>query len=355
MREQDKPRDTFVLVRGQYDQHGAKVEAGVPASLPPLPPGAPANRLGLAQWLVSPSHPLTARVAVNRAWQHFFGQGLVQTPGDFGSQGDWPSHPELLDWLAHRFIQSGWDIKALHKQIVMSATYRQSSAATPETLRRDPKNHLFAHAPRFRLPGEVIRDQALAASGLLAERIGGPSVKPYQPPGLWEAVSYDGELSYVQDRGAGLYRRSLYTFWKRQAPPPTMLCFDSPTRETCTVQRQRANTPLQALVLLNDPTYVEAARALAARTVRKATDPAARIQYAFRRVLSRDPRADEVDPLLRLVAQLRQEYRANPEAALQLLAVGESPRARDLDPGELAAWTAMCRVLLNLDETINKP
>jgi hypothetical protein len=355
MQEMDRPRDTFVLLRGQYDKPGERVQPGVPSALPPLPAGAPPNRLGLARWLVHPDHPLTSRVAVNRAWQHFFGEGLVKTVNDFGSQGDWPSHPELLDWLAIRFVASGWDVKALHRLIVLSATYRQSSAVTPDLLRRDPENRLLARGPRFRLPAEVIRDQALAVSGLLVERVGGPSVKPYQPPGLWEAVSYNADLTYVPDRGSGLYRRSLYTYWKRQAPPPAMLCFDGPTRESCTLKRQRTNTPLQALVLLNDPTYVEAARALVCGMMRQTRDPVQRIAHGFRRAVGRAPEDDETAALLRLFLRQQEEYRGNPQAARRLLAVGEGPADRDLDAGELAAWTTVASVLLNLDEVITRP
>ncbi len=267
MQEMSTPRETHVLVRGQYDQPGETVTSDVPACLPSLAAGAPRNRLGLALWLVDAGHPLTARVAVNRLWQQFFGVGLVKTVNDFGSQGEAPSHPELLDWLAIEFVRSGWNVKALQKRIVMCAAYRQSSRARRNWSQRDPENRLLARGPRFRLPAELIRDQALAVSGLLTDKIGGPSVKPYQPEGLWEAVSYNGDYSYEQDHGSDLYRRSLYTYWKRQSPPPALLAFDAPTRETCVVQRSRTNTPLQALVLLNDTTYIEAARVLAQRAM----------------------------------------------------------------------------------------
>ncbi|HYR58090.1 MAG TPA: DUF1553 domain-containing protein, partial [Chthoniobacteraceae bacterium] len=302
MQERPQPRTAHVLKRGQYDQPGDEVRADVPASLPPLPADAPRNRLGLARWLVSPSHPLTARVEVNRLWQQCFGEGLVRTANDFGVQGEPPTHPELLDWLAVHFVESGWDVKAMLKLIVTSATYRQSSIPSPALLARDPENRLLARGPRFRLSAETIRDQALAASGLLVERIGGPSVKPYQPVGLWEAVSYDGELSYQQDKGDGLWRRSLYTFWKRQSPPPALLIFDGPTRETCVVRRPRTNTPLQALVLWNDETYVEAARALAAHAIADggASDDD-RLRFAFRRVTARTPDNDELRVLRHLL------------------------------------------------------
>ncbi|HEY2251723.1 MAG TPA: DUF1553 domain-containing protein, partial [Planctomycetaceae bacterium] len=290
MRDMDKPRETFLLERGRYDKPGRQVSANVPAWLPALPtaspePARPRNRLDLARWLVSPDHPLTARVTVNRYWQHFFGDGLVNTVYDLGTQGELPSHPELLDWLAVRFVASGWDVKALHKLIVMSSTYRQSSICPPAQRAQDPENRLRARGPRLRLAAEVIRDSALAASDLLGDQFGGPSAKPYQPAGLWEAVSYNAEQSYIQSQGADLYRRSLYTFWKRQAPPPSMLSFDGPTRETCTVKRARTNTPLQALVLQNDPTYVEAARVLATRLlVEGSPDSSERMGAAFRRI-----------------------------------------------------------------------
>src|SRR5204863_7051197 len=252
------PRDTHVLLRGAYDRPGEKVEPGVPAVLPPLPADAPPNRLGLARWIATPSNPLAARVAVNRFWQNAFGVGLVKTVEDFGSQGEWPSNPELLDWLAAEFVRTGWDMKALQKTIVMSATYRQSSKVTPELLQKDPDNRLLARGPRLRLGPDVIRDQALATSGLLVQKVGGPSVKPYQPPGLWQELA--GGKGYEPDKGDGLYRRSLYTYWKRTVAPPFMMNFDSPSRETCTVRETRTNTPLQALNLMNDETFLEASR-----------------------------------------------------------------------------------------------
>ena len=265
MAESAKPRDTFLLKRGAYDAPGEKLTPGVPDSLPAMKPGTPNNRLGLAQWLTDRSNPLTARVAVNRYWQSYFGTGLVKTSEDFGSQGEWPMHPELLDWLAVEFMDSGWDMKAMQKLIVMSAVYRQDSKITAEALQSDPENRMLARGPRFRLPAEMIRDQALAASGLLVETIGGPPVKPYQPAGLWQELS--GGKGYIPDTGEGLYRRSLYTYWKRTIAPPSMVIFDSPTRESCTVRTGRTNTPLQALNLMNDVTYLEAARKLAERIV----------------------------------------------------------------------------------------
>ncbi len=353
MHEVEKRRATHVLMRGQYDQPGLAVEAGVPAVLPPLPGDAPRNRLGLAQWLVSPGHPLTARVAVNRFWQAFFGEGLVATPNDFGAQGDPPSHPALLDWLAADFART-WDPKALCRLIVTSATYRQSSIPTRALLERDPENRLLARGPRFRLSGEMQRDQALAISGLLVDRVGGPPVKPYQPPGLWEAVSFNGEFTYERDSGDGLWRRSLYTYWKRSSPPPAVQLFDGPTRESCTVRRPRTNTPLQALVLLNDDTFVEAARVLAAATLEAATTPAGRAAHLFRRATARTPSAAESATLVTLAAKQLARFQADPASARKLLAVGESPRGRDRDAGEIAAWTLVAQAVLNLDEVITR-
>lgn len=358
MAEMDKPRETFVLGRGDYRNLGEKVTPGVPAALPPMPPGAPPNRLGLAQWLVDPSNPLTARVAVNRLWQMFFGTGLVKTAEDFGSQGETPSHPELLDWLATEFVRTGWDVKAMVRLIVTSAAYRQSSRATPELIELDPENRLLARGPRFRLKAELIRDNALAVSGLLNPAIGGPSVFPYQPPGIWEEVAYGDFFTaqtYTPSTGADLYRRSMYTFWKRTAPPPSLVTFDAPDREKCVARRARTNTPLQALVLLNDPTYVEASRAFAQRLIREAgRDPARRIDHAFRLALARPASARERHLLRNLAARELAHYRSDPEAARKLLAVGESRYDRSLDAAELAAWTAVAGVILNLDEAISK-
>jgi hypothetical protein len=375
MQEMDKPRDTFMLVRGQYDKKGEKVTPGVPAAFPPLPPGAPASRLGLARWLADPSHPLTARVIVNRYWQMYFGTGLVKTAEDFGSQGEWPSHPELLDWLSAEFMSpsvsdpqlstlnpqpSPWDIKHIHRLIVTSATYRQSSAVTPQLAARDPENRLLARGPRLRLQAEFIRDQALAISGLLNGEIGGRSVSPYQPPGIWEELAYrqDGKSftaqEYVQSHGPDLYRRTMYTFVKRTAPPPTLVTFDAPDRETCTVRRPRTNTPLQALVLMNDPTYIEAARKLAERLMTEAATPDERITLAFRLATARQPTAAELAVLRRVFDQQLAVYRNEPQHAAKLLGVGESPRNEQLDAAELAAWTMLANVILNLDETVTK-
>jgi hypothetical protein len=360
MEDMRKARDSFVLVRGQYDKHGAKVSAGVPAGLPQLPPGAPANRLGLARWLVDPAQPLTARVIVNRYWQMYFGTGLVKTAEDFGSQGEAPSHPELLDWLATELVRTGWDVKATQRLIVTSAAYRQSARVTPEQLAQDPENRLLSSAPRLRLPAEFIRDQALAVSRLLYGPLGGASVSPYQPAGLWEELASrtDGAQwtaqTYTQSHGRDLYRRTMYTFWKRTSPPPTLTTFDAPDRETCTVRRSRTNTPLQALVLMNDPTYVEASRKLAERLMTGAAATNERIDLAFRLATSRPPTPAELTVLRKLFEEQLGAYRKDPAAALKLLSNGEARRDEGLDPVELAAWTAVASVILNLDETITR-
>ncbi len=357
MRESDAGREAFVLIRGQYDQPGEPVKPGVPTVLPPLPADAPANRLALARWLVSPDHPLTARVAVNRFWQHFFGVGLVKTAEDFGQQGEFPTHPELLDTLARRFIESGWDVKGLLRQIVTSSTYRQSSQAAPAKFARDPENRWLARGPRYRLDAEVVRDLALATSGLLVEQLGGPGVKPYQPAGLWEAVAYPSSntAKFAQDQGAALYRRSLYTFWKRTSPPPNMQAFDAPTREACTVRRSRTNTPLQALVLLNDVQFVEAARNLAQRIIRQGGATAQeRASYGFRLATGRQPQAAELRSLVELYDDSLAEYRAHPDQARHLAEAGDSPTDEALDPVEVAATTVVANLLLNLDETVTK-
>ncbi len=352
MEEMKAPRATHILIRGEYDKKGPKVAPGLPASLPPLPQGAPNNRLGFAKWLVDPANPLTARVAVNRVWQLYFGTGLVKTTEDFGAQGEWPSHPELLDWLATEFVRTGWDVKALHRLIVTSAAYRQSSKVTKELLQRDPDNRLLARGPRLRLSAEMIRDQALAASGLLVERLGGPSVRPYQPPDLWKDLTED---RYVQDKGDKLYRRSLYTFWKRTIAPPAMLTFDAAGRETCVVRVSRTNTPLQALNLMNDVTYVEASRVLAERVLREGGETAeSRLTLAFRLATARAPRPEELRILRAGLEEHRARYRADRAAALKLVSAGESRRDERLDEAELAAYTAVASLILNLDETITK-
>jgi hypothetical protein len=376
MQEMPQPRDTFVLVRGQYDKQGQQVAAAVPASLPPLPPAASKDRLALARWLVDPSQPLTSRVIVNRYWQMLLGTGLVKTTEDFGSQGELPSHPELLDWLAVEFmspaeqrapvsagdqVSDGWNVKALIKQIVMSATYRQSSVVTPELYERDPENRLLARGPRHRLPAEFIRDQALAVSGLLNKRIGGASVFPYQPKGLWEELMSRADGAkwtaqvYTPSHGEDLYRRTMYTFWKRTSPPPTLSTFDAPDRETCTVRRAITNTPLQALVLMNDPTYVEASRKLAERIMTQAgPSPDERITFAFRLATARRPTANELAVLRRIFDEQLAVYRSDTQQALKLLSAGESPRNETLDASELAAWAMVASVILNLDETVTR-
>jgi hypothetical protein len=353
MQELAAPRDTFLLVRGEYDKHGEKLPPGVPVSLHALAPDAPNNRLGFARWLVDPANPLTARVAVNRLWQTCFGAGLVRTVEDFGTQGDAPSHPELLDWLATEFVRSGWDMKALTRLIVTSATYRQTSKVGGAIQSRDPDNRLLARGPRFRLPAEMIRDQVLAASGLAVERIGGPSVKPYQPDGLWKDIATDTE--YVQDHGENLYRRSLYTYWKRTVAPPSMMTFDASARETCTVRQTRTNTPLQALNLLNDVTYVESARVLAQRVIHEAGDaPESRLTLAFRLLTGRTPQTLELAVLRAGLDEHVSRFRRDPKAAQDLTAVGEYPRDEQIDASELAAYTAVASMIMNLDETLTR-
>ena len=356
MKELPKPRDAFILKRGEYDKPGDKVERALPAALPPLPSDMPVNRLGFARWLVSPSHPLTARVWVNRQWEKFFGTGLVKTVDNFGLQSEPPSHPELLDWLATEFVRLNWDMKELQKTIVMSDTYRQSSYVSPQLLARDPENRLLARGPRFRLPAELVRDQALAASGLLVEKLGGPSVRPYMPVGVWDETSKYGDLRmYKADTNDGLYRRTLYTIWKRTAAPPTMLMFDSPSREVCTVKRSRTNTPLQALALLNEVTYLEAARVLAQNMLVQGGDsPRERIIWGFRRVVSRMPNEAELAILISGLEKQLAKYQARPQEAQQLIALGQSKPPAELKPAELAAYTLTANVLLNLDEVVTK-
>jgi hypothetical protein len=313
--------------------------------------GAGLNRLDLARWLVSPENPLAARVTVNRAWQEFFGTGLVKTAEDFGRQGEPPSHPELLDWLATEFTGSGWNMKALHRLIVTSATYRQSSRVTPALHERDPENRLLARGPRYRLPSWMLRDQALAAAGLLVDKRGGPAVKPYQPAGIWEEATF-GKKTYKQDHGEALYRRSLYVFWRRIVGPTTF--FDAGARQVCTVKVARTNTPLHALVTLNDTAFVEAARVMAQGISVAADNDPARLDYAFRVLTGRLPRGDEKKILLTRLDTLRSEYRGNLEAAKELASVGEAARPESLDPVEHAAWTGLCSLMMNLDEVMSK-
>ncbi len=352
-----QPREAFLLHRGDYEKPTEKVEPGTPAALPPMPEDFPRNRSGLARWLVLPNHPLTARVTVNRFWQQVFGTGLVKTAEDFGTQGERPSHPELLDWLAVDFVENGWDVKRLMRLMVTSAAYRQTSRVTPELLAKDPANRLLARGPRFRLDAEAIRDTALFTSGLLVEKLGGPSVKPYQPEGLWEAVGYttSNTAKFVQDHGENLYRRSLYTFWKRTSPPPGLVVFDAPSREACVVRRPRTNTPLQALTLMNETGFVVAARKMAERLLHEeGLSLEERIARGFRRVTARYPRPEETSVLVELCQWQQRYFEEHPEAADALLAVGEAPCDGSLPRTELAAWTLVCNTLLNLDETITK-
>ena len=360
MAEPAEPRPIFVLKRGQYDQRGEQVTAAFPKTLvshesavattTPEVPG----RLQLARWLTDPTHPLTARVAVNRWWEMLFGTGIVETAEDFGIQGALPSHPELLDWLATELVQQSWRQRDILKQIVMSATYRQSSNVTAEQLQRDPRNLMLGRGARYRLPAETVRDNALFVSGLLREKMGGPSVRPYQPDGLWEDVSVERRDKYVADSDDGLYRRSMYTFWKRTCPPPGMATFDAPDRETCVVRRARTNTPLQALVLLNDPTYVEAARKLAERVMLAADHDATRIELAFRIVLARLPGDSEKATLQEILENARTHFTTNSTASEEFLSVGNSPRETSLNSADLAAWSAVMNVVMNLDECISK-
>jgi hypothetical protein len=345
----------FILARGEYDKRLDEVRADTPDILPALPEGLPRNRLGLARWLLLAEHPLTSRVTVNRFWQEVFGTGLVRSSGDFGTTGELPSHPELLDWLAVEFRESGWDVKKLFRLMVTSAAYRQSAATTPEKLAKDSANRLLSRGPRFRMDAEMVRDNALAASGLLVRQIGGPSVKPYQPDGVWEAVSMGGNTNrYQRDRGENLYRRSMYWFWKRSAPPASMDIFNAPSRESCTIKRERTNTPLQALVTLNDPQFVEAARVLADRALEMGGESdEARIDFVARRLLARPLAAEEMAIVKASLGDLVESYRAQPDAAKQLIAVGDSkPRASD--PAQLAGWTMLVNELMNLDEVLCK-
>ena len=361
MNTSGKPRVTHVLERGFYTNKRQTVKPGVPAFLPPLkvPADRDLNRLDLARWLVRPDHPLTSRVAVNRFWQMFFGRGIVQSSADFGTQGEWPTHPGLLDWLALTFQSSGWDVKALVRAIVTSRTYRQSSNTSAGILQRDPLNELLARGPRFRLSAEMVRDHALATSGLLVRRIGGPSVKPYHPGDLWRQVSHYGSTpatsqTYVQDHGEKLYRRSIYTYWKRTLPPPSMAAFDAPSRETCTTERGVTNTPLQAFILMNDPQYVEAARVFAESLLTSPGSDRERLSTAFERVSSRSPNEGEMEIITAALERERRQYRTDQPGAEKLLSVGESPRTRDLPAAEHAAWTNICGLLLNLSEAVTR-
>ncbi|MCI0701706.1 MAG: DUF1553 domain-containing protein [Planctomycetia bacterium] len=362
----DREPGAFILFRGDYDKRRDPVKAQTPESMPPMPADLPKNRLGLAKWLVSKEHPLTARVTVNRFWQELFGTGLVRTSGDFGIAGELPSHPELLDWLAIEFRESswnvcceappGWDVKRFFRLLVTSATYRQAAITTPAKLEKDRDNRLLSRGPRFRMDAEMIRDQALATSGLLVRKLGGPSVKPYQPDGVWEAVAMIGSNTrdYKRDTGENLYRRSMYTFWKRSAPPASMEVLNAPNRETCTVRRDRTNTPLAALLTLNDVQFVEAARVLAEKALKSADADEARIDFIAKRLIARSFRPEELEIIRETLASLRAHYKAKPEEAKKLIAFGDSKADAKLDPSELAAWTMLANQLMNLDEVLNK-
>ncbi|MFT5127580.1 MAG: hypothetical protein ACI8W8_001184 [Rhodothermales bacterium] len=357
MQDLAKPRKTYFLERGQYDQRRHELQAAVPSVLGAMDEDLPRNRLGFAKWLVNPKHPLTARVAVNRYWHRLFGVGIVKTVEEFGAQGEWPSHPELLDWLATEFVRSGWDVKAMQRLIVTSATYRQAADFKSKSFAMDPENRLLGRGPRYRLDAEVIRDSALALSGLLEQHIGGPSVYPYQPAGLWMEINNRRGYSSAYPKPAAdqLYRRSVYTFWKRTLPNPQMQTFDAPNREFCTVTRSKTNTPLQALALMHDPQYVEAGRHLAKRIIKEGgTSSAERLTYGFRLVTGRSPSAAEMATLSRFLGEEKARFDANSAAAESALAVGLSARDTSLDASEHALWLTMARLLLNLDEVINK-
>lgn len=345
-----------ILFRGQYDQPREEVTPEVPAALPPFPAGLPRNRLGLAKWLVDPSNPLMARVTVNRFWQELFGTGIVKTSEDFGSQGQTPSHPELLDWMAVEFRESGWDVKRFYRMLVTSAAYRQSAAVTPEKLKSDPENRMLSRGPRYRMDAEMVRDFALASSGLLVSKLGGPSVRPYQPDGVWEAVAMKSSDTrvYRRDHGESLYRRSLYTFWKRSAPPASMDIFNAPSRENCSVRRERTNTPLQALVTMNDVQFVEAARSLAEHAIKEARSVDERLDYMTLRAIARPLEGREREIARRALDDFLTHYQANPAAAKGLITTGESKPDPSLPAPDLAAWTMLANQILNLDEALNK-
>ena len=357
MQEREEPRGAYVLARGEYQHREEQVYPQTPSALPTLPEDSVPNRLGFAKWLLLPEHPLTARVAINRFWQNVFGVGIVETAEDFGTQGIPPVHPELLDWLATEFIASGWDVQKMLKLMLTSATYRQGTQVTSEKLERDADNALLSRGPRYRLDAEVVRDNALAVSGLLYTEVGGPSVKPPQPDGLWKAVGFTGSNTdtFVQDTGPDkVYRRSFYTFWKRTAPPPQMNILDAPSREACTIRRERTNTPMQALMLMNDPQFFEAARAFAELAIKESGTPEARIAYLFETATARLPKPVEAELLLKTFQAHYQELKADPEAAKALITVGESAPDETLDAVEVAAWTMIANLILNLDEVLNK-
>jgi hypothetical protein len=357
-KERATPRESFILKRGEYDKRGDKVVRGLPGALPAPSKDLPMNRLGLSKWLLDPAHPLTARVAVNRFWQQVFGTGIVKTSEDFGLQSQPPSHPELLDHLATQFIADGWDVKKLLRLMVLSATYRQSSRMTPDLVRRDPENRLYARGPRYRLDAEMVRDQILFVSGLLVEQVGGPSVKPPQPEGLWEAVGYTGSNTYrfVRDpEPSKVFRRSMYIFWKRTSAPPQMTLFDAPSRESCTARRERTNTPLQALFLMNEPQCFEAARHFAQKAIKEGGGtPEERAAWMLRRATLRAPAPQDVAVLVKLYAAQQDVYTKDPESAKKAIAFGDMPPDASIPPPELAAWTLVANAVLNLDEFLNK-
>jgi hypothetical protein len=356
MQEKSEAAMAHVLFRGEYDKRRDQVKPETPAVLPPWPADLPKNRLGFAKWLLRPDQPLTARVTVNRFWQEVFGTGIVRTSGDFGVTGEMPSHPELLDWLAVEFRESGWDIKKFFHMLVTSATYRQAAITTSEKLEKDPQNRYLSRGPRFRMDAEMIRDYALAASGLLSQKLGGPSVRPYQPEGVWEAVAMIGSNTrdYKQDQGDSLYRRSMYTFWKRAAPPASMEILNAPNRETCTVRRERTDTPLQALVTLNDPQFVEAARFLAQAALKQDGDTMSRLDCIARRLVARPFQSAELKVVAQSLEELLAHYKGREAEARKLITVGESKADPNLDVATLAAWTIVVNELMNLDEVLNK-
>jgi hypothetical protein len=349
---EDQQRTSHMLIKGNFLAPGPEVEANVPAAFHSLPEGAPRNRLGLAKWLIAPDNPLTARVAVNRYWARIFGRGIVETEEDFGTQGTPPTHPELLDLLAMDFVDSGWDVKGLLRRIVCSATYRQSSRATEELLTRDPQNRLLARGPSRRLEAEAVRDTALSVAGLLSHTLGGPSVYPPQPEGLWRPA-FNGQRTWPTSTGADRYRRGLYTYWRRTIPYPSMAAFDAPSREICTIRRTMTNTPLQAFVTLNDPVYVEAAQSLARRIVREVDgDPRERAAWALRETTARPADDMQVDAVVQLFETELAHYQGDMAAAEKLATQPLGPLPEGLQADELAAWTVVANVLLNLDAVL---
>lgn len=357
MADMSEPNKTYILKRGAYDAPAEEVFPSAPESILSFSDSLPRNRLGLAQWLLDSQNPLTSRVTVNRYWDYIFGRGIVKTVEDFGNQGTLPSHPQLLDWLASTFMENGWDTKAMIKLMVMSSTYQQRSATSKQKRKIDSENIYLARGTRYRMPGDMIRDQALAASGLLNRKVGGPGVRPYQPDNLWSEVTAVGGgplAKYVLDVTKDLYRRSLYTFWKRTVPPPSMLTFDAATRDRCTISTQSTNTPLQALVLLNDPQYMEAARVMAQNIMAYNQTPEANISVAFRKLTGRKPKENEIDILKEEYDKSLESFKENPELVNELLNVGDYFIDEDLDQQMLAAHTVTFSTILNLDETISK-